>query len=89
MPNEIENLLEISRIKQLAKEKYLTKIQSRGNSVVFTYDSTKFDNNSLSDIIKKYGNRIKFSAGLKPMITLKLEKQGEKGILQEVKEFLK
>ena len=46
MPNEIENLLEISRIKQLAKEKYLTKIQSRGNSVVFTYDTNKFDNNS-------------------------------------------
>ncbi len=89
MPNEIENLLEISRINQLAKEKYLTKIQSRGNSVVFTYDTNKFDNNSLSDIIKKYGNRIKFSAGIKPMITLKIEKQGEKGLLQEVKEFLK
>ena len=89
MPNEIENLLEISRIKQLAKEKYLTKIQSRGNSVVFTYDTNKFDNNSLSDIIKKYENRIKFSSGIKPMITLKIEKQGEKGLLQEVKEFLK
>lgn len=89
MPNEIENLLEISRIKQLAKEKYLTKIQSRGISVVFTYDTNKFDNNSLSDIIKKYGNRIKFSSGIKPMITLKIEKQGEKGLLQEVKEFLK
>lgn len=89
MPNEIENLLEISRIKQLAKEKYLTKIQSRGNSVVFTYDVNKFNNNSLSDIIKKYGNRIKFSSGIKPMITLKIEKQGEKGLLQEVKEFLK
>ncbi len=89
MPNEIENLLEISRIKQLAKEKYLTKIQSKKDSVVFTYDVNKFDNSKLSDMISKYGNRIKFSAGLKPMVTLKLEKQGEKGILQEVKEFLK
>ena len=89
MPNEIENLLEISRIKQLAKEKYLTKIQSKKDSVVFTYDVDKFDNSKLSDMISKYGNRIKFSAGLKPMVTLKLEKQGEKGILQEVKEFLK
>ena len=89
MPNEIENLLEISRIKQLAKEKYLTKIQSRKNAVVFTYEVDKFDNNSIIDLMKKYGNRIKFSAGLKPMITLSLEKQGEKGILEEVKEFLK
>lgn len=89
MPDEIENLIEISRIKQLAKEKHLTKIQSRRKSIIFTYDSEKFDNSELSDMIAKYGNRIQFSAGLKPMITLKLEKQGEKGILQEVKEFLK
>lgn len=89
MPDEIENLLEISRIKQLAKKKNLIKIQSRKNSIVFTYESNKFDNTSLSDIIEKYGNRIQFSSGLKPMITLKLEKQGEKGLLQEVKEFLK
>ena len=89
MPDEIENLLEISRIKQLAKKKNLIKIQSRKKSIVFTYESNKFDNTSLSDIIEKYGNRIQFSSGLKPMITLKLEKQGEKGKLQEVKEFLK
>ena len=89
MPDEIENLLEISRIKQLAKKKNLIKIQSRKNSIVFTYESNKFDNTSLSDMIEKYGNRIQFSSGLKPMITLKLEKQGETGILQEGKEFLK
>lgn len=89
MPNEIENLLEISRIKQLAKNKYITKIQSKGNLVVFTYDNNKFDNNSLSELIKKYETRLKFSSGIKPMITLKIEKQGEKGLLQEVKEFLR
>ena len=89
MPNEIVNLLEISRIKRLAKEKHLIKIQSRRDTVVFTYDNNKFDNSSLSDLIKKYGNRIKFSSGIKPMITLKVEKKGEKGLLQEVKEFLK
>ena len=89
MPDEIENLLEISRIKQLAKKKYLTKIQSKTNSVVFTFDNNKFDTNLLPELIQKYGTRIKFASGLKPMITLKLEKKGEKGILQEVKEFLK
>ena len=86
---EIENLLEISRIKRLAKEKYLVKIQSKRDAVVFTYDNNKFDNSSLSDLIEKYGNRIKFSSGIKPMITLKIEKKGERGLLQEVKEFLK
>ena len=89
MPNEIENLLEISRIKRLAKAKHLNKIQSKRDVVVFTYDSKKFDDSIVSELIKKYGNRIKFSSGIKPMITLKIEKKGERGLLQEVKEFLK
>ena len=89
MPNEIENLLEISRIKNSAKKKYLTKIQSRKDVVIFTYENNKFDNDALSDMIQKYGNRIKFASGIKPMVTLKIEKRGEKGLLQEVKEFLK
>lgn len=88
MPSQIENLLEISRIKKLAKDKFLTKIQSKGNNVVFTYNSNKFDNNILSELINKYQNRIKFSSGIKPMITLKIEKQGEKELLKQVKEFL-
>lgn len=74
MPNEIENLLEISRIKSIAKGKFITKIQSKTGAVVFTYDAGKFDNNIIPEVIKKYGNRIKFSSGIKPMITLKLEK---------------
>lgn len=89
MPSEIENLLEITRIKNMAKQKHLTKIQSRRDSVLFTYENNNFGENELTDFIKKYGNRIKFSSGIKPMITLKLQKQGEKGLLQEVKEFLK
>ena len=77
MPNEIENLLEISRIKNSAKKKYLTKIQSRKDVVIFTYENNKFDNDALSDMIQKYGNRIKFASGIKPMVTLKIEKRGE------------
>ena len=80
MPDEIENLLEISRIKNLAKAKFLTKIQSKREFVVFTYENNKFDNNSLSDLIKKYGNRIKFSSGIKPIVTLRIKEQGEKGV---------
>lgn len=88
MPNEIENLLEISRIKSMAKEKNLIKIQSKRDNVVFTYDNN-FDNSCTSDLIKKYGNKIKFSSGIKPMITLKIDNIGEKQLLKQVKEFLK
>lgn len=89
MPKEIENLLEITRIKNLAKAKHLIKIQSRRNSVVFTYNNTKFDENIIPELISKYGNRIKFASGIKPMITLKIQQNGEKELIQEVKEFLK
>ena len=88
MPDEVYNLLEISKIKQLAKKKFITKIASKKEAVVFTYDNKKFDNDIINTIIKKYGNRIRFSPGIKPMITLKLENSKEDIILKEVERFL-
>ena len=89
MPGEIENLLEISRIKQLAKKNNIIKIQSKRDAIVFTYENNSFKDNFISDLIGKYGNKIKFSNGIKPMITLKNEKQNERELIEEVKEFLK
>ena len=89
MPEEIENLLEISRIKELAKKKYITKIQSKFDSIVFTYENDKFNTDSVNELIKKYGTKIKFSSGIKPMITLKIGKKSEKELLKETKNFLK
>ena len=82
MPNEIENLLEISRIKSLAREKQITKIQSKRDSVVFTYDNKNFDEKIIQILIQKYGNKIKFSSGIKPMITLKLDSMRRKTIIK-------
>ena len=42
MPSEIENLLEISRIKQLAKKNNIIKIQSKRDAIVFTYENNVF-----------------------------------------------
>ena len=88
MPSEIENLLEISRIKQKAKKQYITKIQSKPGAVVFTYDVDKFDTQIVNKAIEKYSNRIKFSSGIKPMITLNVQKNGEKELVSEIKSFL-
>lgn len=77
------------RSENMAKNKFITKISNKRDSIVFTYDTNKFNINCVQELIKKYGSKIKFASGIKPMITLKLEKQGEAGILQEVKEFLK
>lgn len=89
MPREIQNLLEITRIKNMAKQKYLIKIQSRKDSIVFTYENGKFDDNNINKLIMKYGNNIRFSSGIKPMVTLKLKKHGENELLHQVKEFLR
>ena len=89
MPKELENLLEISRIKQMAKEKYISKIASKNENIIFTFENNKFNVDSVNGLIKEYGNRIRFTPGVKPMITLKVNTGDEKEILEEVKKFQK
>ena len=89
MPDELENLLEISRIKQLAKQRGISKISSKRDGIVFTYYNDLFNPEIVNQLINKYGARIKFSSGVKPMITLKIDSNKEKYIIKEVKDFLK
>ena len=87
MPKELENLIAIARIKYLAKQLKLTKIASNKTAVVFTFEPNKFELD-LNELVKKYGNKIKFSAGIKPMITLQIGSENERQILNDVTEFL-
>ncbi len=88
MPPELENLIDIARIKYLAKAQNISKIQSKKIAVVFTFEEGKFDYD-VPNLVKKYGNRLKFSAGIKPMITLEIGTNNEMKILNDVTEFLK
>ncbi len=88
MPNEIENLLEIARIKILCKKLNISKVQGKRNFVVFIFEPKEI-NIDINMLVKKYGNRIKFTQGIKPQITLALENNSELKMLKEVKEFLK
>ena len=87
MPAEIENLLEIARIKILCKKAKISKVQSKVNSTLFIFDVPELTIN-INDLVKKYENRIKFTQGIKPQITLSLKDISEKNILKESKEFL-
>lgn len=89
MPKQIENLLEISRIKQMAKKLYINKISSKRDGVVFTFENDKFNVERAIGLIRVYGNDIKFSPGVKPMITFKISKKNEKELLLEIENFLK
>jgi len=60
LPNEIENLLEVSRIKNMCREKGIEKISQNGNLIKF-YLGDKFNFDAFSKLIGQYGNRVKVS----------------------------
>ena len=88
MPAELENLLNIARIKYLAKPFSISKIASKRTAVVFTFEQSKYEID-LQKLLKTYKNRIKFSPGIKTMITLEIGTTNERQILNDVTEFLK
>lgn len=88
MPSELENLIAIARIKYLAKGLKISKIASKKTTVLFTFEPNQFSID-INELIKKYGNKIKFSAGIKSMITLEIgNAKDERQILNDVTTFL-
>ena len=88
MPSELENLMEIARIKSLCKEKFVTKISSKRGFAVFSFENENFDID-VGELLMEYKNKIRFSPGIKPMITLALGHSEDIKVLKEIKEFLK
>lgn len=92
MPEELEKLIDIARIKFLAKKLHIEKIASRKTAVIFTFKQEGSENKLEIDIptlVKKYGTKIKFSAGIKQMITLEIGSNSERTILNDTTEFIK
>ena len=88
LPAEVENLLEIARIKVLAKIANILKIQQKRDGIVFLYDLNKFDMSLVDKMVKKYNRRVRFSPGKDPYITFILDKKIERDKLKEIQEFL-
>ncbi len=97
IPKELENLLDIARIKYMAKGKNIEKIASKKDisgkeQIVFTLVHSGKDNSTninINDLIEKFGKNIKFKTGIKEMIIVDIEKPTEKKILNETMEFLR
>ncbi len=86
-PREIENLLEIARIKNSAREKFVLKINQRGNNIIYYFDEKNFNVDVVEKLMKIYKAKIKFSPSkTSPYITIKIANDFE--ILKECKEFL-
>jgi len=86
MPEELENLLEVARIKQLARNANILKVSQRTQSIIFYIDKNKYNPQIIDRLIKKYEFNVKFSNGIEPYITLK--NNSNKELVQEIKEFL-
>ena len=72
IPKEVNNLLEISKIKAMCKNLGIIKLNQKQNSIVFNFNPESFIMD-IDSIIKKYKNRVRFSPAREPYITYKLE----------------
>lgn len=82
MPQEVNNLIEIAKIKNLCRAKGVIKLQQKQMGIVFTF--TEFDSKKVNILIEKYKNNIQFSAIGKPYITLK----SSSNTLKDINDFL-
>ncbi|MBR3162537.1 MAG: transcription-repair coupling factor [Clostridia bacterium] len=87
MPTEVENLIKIARIKNLCKENHIEKVYNKLDKIVFTF--ARGDNKiDIEKLLKQYRNKLKFSSGIRPGITLKTEATTDEKLLNEIQSFL-
>lgn len=89
MPKEMENLLDIARIKIFCKQTGVFKISQKISNIVFSFDINLFNPDIIDKLVENYKDRIKFSPGAEPYVTLRIKSDSGKIILEEVKNFLK
>ena len=89
IPEEVNNLLEIARIKELCKKAHVIKISQRRESIVFNFDADNFNMEIVDILLKKYRNEIRFSPGKEPYVTYKVPENSDSVIVKKIKEFLK
>lgn len=87
MPQELEKLIEIARIKNLSKKAGITKISNKPGSIIFTFDNSSF-NVDINKLVNIYKSRIRISPGVKPIVTIKIPDDKESIIIEESKYFL-
>ena len=90
MPKEVENLIEIARIKILARNASVIKVTQKEKSLILNLDKDdiKINEEIIKKLIEKYGIRLRFSAGVEPYITLKINEKDENKVIEQIKELL-
>ena len=86
LPKELENLIDIARIKQLARKANILKIAQRENGIVFYFVKEKIKPEMVNALIIKYPMLVKFSNAVEPYVTLRIKEN--ENIIEKAKEFL-
>lgn len=86
LPKELENLIDIVRIKQLARKANILKIAQRENGIVFYFVKEKIKPEMVNTLITKYPMLVKFSNAVEPYVTLRIKEN--ENIIEKAKEFL-
>lgn len=89
MPKELENLLEVSRIKEQARKVGIIKIMQRQEAVVFYFEKEKMPVEKVDNLLKQFGMKIRFSSGIEPYVTFKVGNKTDKELIKGIKDFLK
>ena len=89
IPEEVYNLLEVARIKELCQKSEIIKISQKRESIIFNFNANNFNMDIVDNLLKLYKNKIRFSPAREPYITLKIDSNSDNIILKEIKEFLK
>ena len=89
VPKEVLNLIEVAKIKSLARKLHVVKIVQNGNNVVIHFhDPERIPEGAVQILIDIYKSRVLFSSGVSPYITLKLQSKKDSDILGEVNQLL-
>ena len=89
LPTEVVNLIEVARIKILARELQIINITQKQDSVVLQFNNAeKIVTDKVQELINIYKNKIFFSSGAVPYITIKLQSKKDSDILEEIYKLL-
>lgn len=89
IPKEVTNLLEVAKIKILARSLKILNVTQKGDNVIFEFDDPEaIKDNVVQILIDIYKNRVFFSSGVRPYITLKLQSKKDSDIVEEVEKIL-
>jgi transcription-repair coupling factor (superfamily II helicase) len=86
IPEETLNLIKIVKIKEMCKNCGIIKVIQKQNNIILYFEPDKFTLD-MAELVHKYNDKIKFSTGITPYITYKV--QDQKNIIQEIGELLK